>query len=64
MAGGGAGLPARREVPGETLFGNPAAARYWLAIWMMDSVPAGWLPFLIGAAAGWGLQRLLPATPG
>jgi hypothetical protein len=48
---------------GETLFGNPSAARYWLAIWVMDSVPAGWLPFLIGAAAGWGLGRLLPATP-
>ena len=45
---------------GETMFGNPAAARYWLVIWAMDSIPAGWLPFLIGAVAGWGVQRLLP----
>jgi hypothetical protein len=49
---------------GETLFGTPAAARYWMVIWLMDSMPAGWLPFVIGALAGWGLHRLLPATPG
>ena len=48
---------------GETLFGNPAAARYWLAIWVMDSFPAGWLPLVIGALTGWGVQRLLPAPP-
>jgi hypothetical protein len=48
---------------GETMFGYPAAARYWLLIWAMDSIPAGWLPFLVGALAGEGMQRLLPAPP-
>ena len=49
---------------GETLFGTPSAARYWLVTWLIDSLPVGWLPLLIGAVAGWGLHRLLPAAPG
>jgi hypothetical protein len=48
---------------GETMFGHPGAARYWLVIWAMDSIPAGWLPFLVGIVAGGGMRRLLPAPP-
>ena len=38
-------------------------ARYWLLVWAMDSIPAGWLPLLVGVVAGGGMQRLLPAPP-